>query len=435
MPQDRRRFLRKLSAVSGAALLTPSLLPAKAQLLAKELIAYDHLSPEEAARDESYWAKIRLAYAASPNLINLNNGGVSPHPRAVQEKLGLYNELSNEVPGFYMWRTLGRLRPQIKRKLADLGGCQADEIAIMRNATEALETVILGLDLKEGDEILTTDQDYPSILNTLELRVRRSGLKLKKISLPTPIEDNDEIVKRFAEAIGPRTKAMLFCHIINMTGQVLPARELCALARERGIYSIVDGAHSFAHLEFKISDLGADFYATSLHKWLSAPFGTGMLQVRKERIAELWPLYGYPEEEHNQISKFEHQGTRSFPSEMAISEAIDFHNMIGTARKRARLRYLREYWESRCRKLPTFKVLSPTRKPYACGISAFQLGDWQPAELSRVLVSSYQIYVTAFDHPAVKAVRITPHVYTSLGELDFLVNAIHELATQTDDHE
>lgn len=430
MPQDRRRFLQKLSSFTGAALLSPTLLAAQTSALVKHLQPYDHLSPEEVARDEDYWRHIQQAYTSSPNLINLNNAGVSPQTADVQAKIQLYNQLSNEGPGFYMWRTLGRLKPVIKRKLARLGDCSPDEIAIMRNATEALETIIMGLDLKAGDEILTTEQDYPSMLNTLEMRVRRSGIKLTKIKLPVPIEDNEEILKHFAAAITPNTKAILFCHIINMTGQVLPAQALCQLARERGIYSIVDGAQSFAHLDFSIGDLGCDFFATSLHKWLSAPFGTGMLYVKPDRISELWPLQGYPVEEHDKISKFEHLGTRSFPNEMAISEAIDFHDMIGIARKEARLRYLKEYWITQLIDVPGFRLISPRKKEFSCGIATFQLGNWEPGQLSRELVGNHQIYVTAFAHEAVQGVRISPHVYTSLKDLDLFIEAIKKIAVQ-----
>ncbi|MEL7532251.1 MAG: aminotransferase class V-fold PLP-dependent enzyme [Bacteroidota bacterium] len=431
MPQDRRRFLQKLSSLTGAAFLTPTLLPAQSDLLAAQLRPFDELSPEEAARDESYWAQIQQAYTSSPNLINLNNAGVSPQTADVQAKVQLYNQFSNEAPGYYMWRTLGRIRPVIKRKLARLGDCRPDELAIMRNATEALETIIMGMDLQPGDEILTTEQDYPSMLNTLEMRVRRNGIKLKKIKLPVPIENKNEILRHFAEAITPNTKALLFCHIINMTGQVLPVKALCQLARERGIYSIVDGAHSFAHLDFSISDLGCDFFATSLHKWLSAPFGTGMLWIKADLISDIWPLHGYPEAEHDKISKFEHLGTRPFPNELAISEAIDFHDLIGTPRKEARLRYLREYWISKLKEVEGFRLLSPSKKEFSCGIGTFQLENWDPVKLSSTLVNYHQIYVTAFPHEAVQGVRISPHIYTSLKDLDLLVEAVKKIAAES----
>jgi selenocysteine lyase/cysteine desulfurase len=430
MPQARRQFLQKLGTAAGLSLLSPALDPLLAQSIKKSLQQFQHQSPEEAAKDEAFWHQVRQAYTSSPNLINLNNGGVSPQSRVVQEKVDLYNRFANEAPGFYMWRTMGRIRPMIKKKLALLGGCEADTIAIHRNATESLDTIINGLELKAGDEVLTTTQDYPSMLNTLEMRVRRHGIKLTKIQLPIPAEDDAEIVARFEAAIGRKTKAILFCHMINMTGQLLPAQALCQLAREKGIYSIVDGAHSFCHVDFKISDLGCDFFATSLHKWLCAPFGTGMLHMRKELIPAVWPMYGYPEAEHDKISKFEHIGTHSFPSELAISEAIDFHNTIGTPRKEARLRYLKNYWTQKLQDLPGLRLLTSSQDRFSCGIATFQLEGWDAVPLGGRLLGKYQLYTTAFNHDEVKGIRISPNVYTSLQELDMLVKAVKELAAE-----
>ena len=428
MSQKRREFFRSLGGVAGATLMGNWLTPAKAKESLSLLTQHQHLSIKQATMDEDFWFEVKQAYSSSNSLINLNSGGVSPHPKMVQEKVAAYSQFANEAPGYYMWRVMGRLRDSIRRQLAELGGCKPEEVAIMRNATEALETAICGLNLQAGDEILTTNQDYPSILNTLDMISRRWGVRIKKIPIPVPAEDTDEIVRRFERAISKQTKAMVFCHMINLSGQILPAKEICAMARKKGVQTIVDGAHSFCQLEFSISDLGCDYFGTSLHKWLCAPFGTGMLYVKEDRIADLWPLYGHPEAEQDSITKFEHMGTRSFPIELGIADAIAFHNGIGTARKSARLRYLKDYWVNQVKNVEGFSLNTSLKPDFSCGIANFALEGWKASELSTEFLVKHHIYVTTTNHEDIQGVRISPNVFTSLKELDHLVDTIGILA-------
>lgn len=414
---SRRSFVRNAGLLTGFSFLAPSL------ILSKSSQAFG-------ADDEDFWREIRQAYTESPTLINLNNGGVSPHPKSVQEVVERYTRFANEAPGYYMWRTMGRLRGAIRRQLADLAGCSEDEVAVQRNATEALELVINGLDFNAGEEILTTDQDYPSVLNTLEMKSRREGIIINKITLPTPCENFEEIVDRFRKAITPKTKLIVVCHIINLTGQIMPIKEICKIAKAKGVQVLVDGAHSFANLNFKIPDLGCDYFGTSLHKWLSAPFGTGMLYVRKDRIKNLWPLFGYPEGEEDKITKFEHMGTRSFPIELGIGEAIRFHQGIGIQRKHERLLYLKEYWTDQVKDLPEIKFFTSLNRDYACGITNFTLHNWDPIKLGVVLTNEYQLYNTVTRHKDIHGIRISPHVYTSLEDLDHLARTIKKLAKE-----
>ncbi|GAB4417065.1 MAG: aminotransferase class V-fold PLP-dependent enzyme [Bacteroidia bacterium] len=414
----------------AAALLPQALSPAALDASMRSLADRTHDTPAQAAEDEAYWAQVRAAYRASPTLVNLNNGGVSPQPDKVQAQVELHHRWANEAPGYYMWRVMGRQREAVRHQLAAFVGCESEELALLRNTTEALETVIFGLDLVPGDEVLTTSQDYPSLLDALAKRARREGIVVRQIDLPVPCEDDGEILRRFEAAITPRTRALLCCHVNHLAGQVLPVQAICDLARQHGMQSIIDGAHAVAQLDFRIDALGCDYYGASLHKWLSAPFGTGMLYVRRARIAGLWPLYGYPEAEHEQISKFEHLGTRSIPLELGIAAALDFHEAIGTARKGARLRYLKQYWVSQVRDLPTFRLLSSMDARYGSALTTFALAGWPPAELSAALTQRFHLYVTAFDHAAVQGVRITPQVYTSPSELDELVRAIRTLAAE-----
>lgn len=430
MPIQRRKFLKSLGSITGASLALPLLHPVLARNVSEELAQFVHPNPIEAASDEDFWALVRQAYTSSANMINLNSGGVSPSPKVVQEKVEMYNRFANEAPGYYMWRVMGKMRSSVRRKLADLAGSSEDEIAMMRSATEALDTAILGIDLKKGDEILTTDQDYPSMQSALDLRSNREGIKIVRIPLPVPSTDSADIIRRFEEAITPKTKVILACHMIYLTGYIMPIREIAALARKHNIQMIIDGAHSFCQLDFQVPDLGGDYFGTSLHKWLCAPFGTGMLYVNKNRISDLWPMHGYPQEEKDRITKFEHLGTRSFPLELAVSDAVDFHTLIGTPRKEARLRYLKEYWTEQVKDIPSIRFNTSLAPQHSCGIASFLLEGWTPVDLSNELTNTYNIYVTQSTHEDVKGVRISPNVFTSTEELDYLAEVIHKLSKQ-----
>lgn len=430
MSNTRRTFLKKFAAISSTALGTGYISSLKAQTLLSQLAEFKHFSPKEAATDEDFWFLIQQAYTSSPNLVNLNNGGVCPQPLIVQDAIDRYNRTSNEAPAYYMWRSLGKLREAVRRELANLGGCSPTEIAIQRNATEALEAILFGIDLKKGDEILTTDQDYPSMLNCLAQRARREDIKLTKIKIPVPAEDEDEIVRRFEAAITPRTKVLLICHMINLTGQILPVRKVADMAHKYGIEVVVDGAHSFGQLDFNIPDLGCDYFGTSLHKWLSAPFGSGMLYVKEEKIPDLWPMFGHPEGQENKIIKFEHIGTRSFPIELGIGTAIDFHYGIGSTRKEARLRYLKNYWAQRVKDMPGVVFNSSLKDDYGCVIANVRVEGLTPNELSAKLLYDYQIFTTTINHEDVKGARISPNVYTTIQDLDRLIDAFGQITKE-----
>ena len=304
-------------------------------------------SPEKIAADESYWREIQQSFTVDRSLINLNNGGVSPSPRVVQEAMQRHLQFSNEAPVHTMWRVLEPQIETVRQRLAGEFGCDPEELAITRNASESLEICILGLDLKAGDEVLTTNQDYPRMITAWRQRERREGIKLNQISFPVPPPSMDDLYQRFERAITPRTKVIHFCHITNLTGQIFPVKRICRLGRERGIEVIVDGAHAYAHFPFKHADLDCDYYGTSLHKWLLAPHGTGFLYVRKSKIKNLWPLMAAEKKQDEDIRKFEEIGTHPAANHNAIAEALTFHEGIGIERKAARLRYLKERWARR----------------------------------------------------------------------------------------
>jgi selenocysteine lyase/cysteine desulfurase len=411
----RRAFL---SRVAGAGVLTAAFRDGGVDAVLAATRAVAGRSPDEVARDEDYWREIQHAFTVDRTLINLNNGGVSPSPRAVQEAMARYLALSNEAPTYTMWQLLEPQIESVRRRLAAHFGCDPEEMAIVRNASEALETCILGLDLERGDEVLTTSQDYPRMLTTWRQRERREGIVLRTISFPTPPPSLDDLAERFRKAITPRTRVILLCHITNLTGQIFPVREICRLGRERGIEVIVDGAHAFAHFPFSHADLDCDYYGTSLHKWLFAPHGTGFLYVRRSKIGGLWPLMAAPKEMDENVRKYEEIGTHPAANHNAIAEALTFHEGIGIGRKAARLRYLRDRWMRRLAGQKGVRILTSFDPAQSCAIGTVALEGVHPEKLAAHLWQRRRIIATPIVHEEFQALRITPSVYTTPAEVD-----------------
>ena len=428
MIKSRRNFIRRSGTLAGLSAISSFLSPVFAQSMEETLKGYQHLSAEDCAKDESFWQQIRQAYTVSSTIINLNNGGVAPQPKVVQEAMMYYNQLSNQTPTYYMWRILDREREPLRNKIAELAGCSADEIAINRNASEALETVIFGLRLMAGDEVVLTRQDYPNMINAWKQRAVREGIVLKWINFEFPIEDKDFMVRKFTEAFTDKTRVVHITHMINWTGQILPVREIADKARESGIEVVVDGAHTFAHLNFKIPNLHCDYFGTSLHKWLSAPFGTGMLYVKKDKIKNLYPLFAGDEPESEKIQKFESLGTRSFPIEFSIGHAIDFFYMIGAERKEKRLQYLKNYWINGIKHLPNVEILTSENPTFSGAIGMFAIKDKPPVEVHNYLFNKHRIHTVAINRENIHGVRVTPNVYTLIRELDFFIEKVIEFA-------
>jgi isopenicillin-N epimerase len=410
---SRRAFLGGAALGAVAALRTDAL----ARVAAASPAAAGR-SPAQVAADEDYWRDIQQAFTVDRSLVNLNNGGVSPSPRVVQEAMRRHLELSNQAPVYTMWQLLEPQVESVRARLATTFGCDPEELAITRNASESLETCILGLDLKAGDEVLTTNQDYPRMLTTWRQRERRDGVVLRTISFPVPPPSLDDVVERFRRAITPRTRVIMLCHVTNLTGQILPVREVCRLGREKGIEVVVDGAHAFAHFPFKRDDLDCDYYGTSLHKWLLAPHGTGFLYVRRAKIRSLWPLMAAPPEMDDNVRKFEEIGTHPAANHNAIAEALTFHEGIGGERKAARLRYLRDRWMDRLRGRPGIRLLTSTDPAMSCGLALVSLEGVPPDKLVAHLWSRRRIIVTPIVHPEFQGLRVTPNVYTTLDEVD-----------------
>lgn len=429
--QTRRTFLGAIGVPAGAAIIgagLPTLRGATAVEIARELA--DHPgAPDEIALDEDYWSRVQQAFTVDRSLVNLNNGGVSPAPAMVQDAMKRHLDYSNLAPAHTMWRILEPQRETVRDRLARAWGTDAEEIALTRNASESLQVCQFGINLLRGDEALTTTQDYPRMLATFRQRERREGIVLRTISIPTPAENPSEVVRRFEEAITPRTKMILVSHMINITGQILPVREVVALGRARDIPVIVDGAHALGHFEFKISDLECDYYSTSLHKWLFAPHGTGLLYVRQSKIRDLWPLMGADASLDENIRKFEEIGTHPAANYLAIAEALTFHEAIGGARKQARLITLRDYWALRLLRHDRVRLHTSLKPGFACGIATVEIVGVDPGAITDHLWRTHRILITPIVHPEFQGVRISPSVYTTLPELDRFVDAMERIVT------
>lgn len=425
---NRRNFVKQLGLMAGAFSANSLFNQAHAAQLEHINLLKQDLSAKDLAMDEDYWSIIQQSYTTSPSLINLNNGGVSPSPRIVQEAVERFNKMTNEGPSYYMWRILDQGREPLRYKLAQLAGADPEEIAVNRNATEALNTVIFGLNLKAGDEVIGTKQDYPNMINAWRQRAQRDGIVYNQISFKFPIENDEEIVAGFEKAITPKTKIIHITHIINWIGQILPVKKITDMAKKHGIETIVDGAHSFGLLDYKIPDLGCDYFGTSLHKFLSAPIGSGMLWIKKEKIEKIWPLVCNDKPNGTDIRKFETLGTRSFPIEQGIGEAVNFQNGIGSKRKEERIRYLKNYWASRVQNIPKVKIHTSFKDEYACAICGVSIDGMTPGELDSALFGTYKIHTVGIVWENISCVRITPHVYTRIQDLDKLVMAIDTIA-------
>ena len=430
MQKDRREFFKKMSLIAGAA-------PLLATPLFSQTLALNSMNDKNnksksdsnaAANDEDFWSWVHSCYTVNPNIMNLNNGGVSPQPKQVQEAFEQYYELSNEGPSYYMWRIVDQGREPLRQRIADFAGVSPEEICFNRNTTEALDNVIFGVNLQPGDEVVLTKQDYPNVINAWKQRALRDGIKLNMINLELPSENDDEIVAAFEKAFTPKTKYVNITHIINWNGQILPARKIADAAHKRGIEVIVDAAHSFAHLNYKISDLDCDYLGTSLHKWLCAPFGAGLLYVKKDKIINLWPLFPNGEAFSGDIRKFEAQGTRNFATEQAIGDALDFHQTIGNIRKQERLHFLKKYWAEKVTENERIKLHTSLKPEYSCGLALFSIDGMKPGDVSTELFNKYKIHTTSIEWENIQGVRITPHVYTRLSDLDRFSEALLKIA-------
>jgi selenocysteine lyase/cysteine desulfurase len=417
---NKRDFVRA-SAGAGLSLLLGDKLWAR----------YAELPALHLAEREDFWDTIRAKYRLKPDYINLENGYYSMQAQPVLEAFIARVRDANYQASYYMRTRRVPDKAAARDRLAAMAGCAPEELIITRNTTESLDTVINGYDWKPGDEAVMAEQDYGHMLAQFKLVARRYGMVNRMVSVPVDPKGDDEIVRVYAGAITPRTRLLMVSHMINITGQILPVRQIADMAHARGVDVLIDGAHTFAHIDFNVPDLGGDYFGASLHKWLGCPLGTGILYVRKDKIRSLWPVYGDSQPiDDGDIMKLNHTGTHPVHTDLAIADAIDFHNMIGTQRKEARLRYLQRYWTDKVRGMKNVVLNTPTDPLRSCGIANVGVAGIKPPDLAKRLLDTYRIFTVAVDNDAagVHGVRVTPHVFIMPKELDTFVTAITEIA-------
>lgn len=418
---NKREFLKSSTLLGvGSVFAFPS--------LEKLIQSVANVAPPELAANEDFWAQIRKGYKLKPDYINLENGYYCIQPEEVLENYIKHIREINLQGAYYMRTVQYDNKKAVVQKLAEVVGCTQEELIITRNTTESLDMIIGGLNWKPGDEAVMAEQDYGAMLDMFNQVSKRYGMTNKVISVPNHPKSDEEIVELYSNAITPNTKLLMVCHMINITGQILPIRKICDMAHSKGVKVMVDGAHAIAHFGFKISDLNCDFYGASLHKWLSNPLGAGLLYVRKEHIPDIWPLLAESPKEDADISRLNHTGTIPVHTDLAIANAIDYYNKIGVKRKEERLRYLQNYWTTKVRKMPNVILNTPEDPARSCAIANVGIKDMKPSIMSERLLKEHKIYTVAIDGKGVRGCRITPNVYTTTAELDQLVKAIESLS-------
>lgn len=427
MSSTRRDFLKSLGLVTAGSSLLPLL---NEQWIARTEAAVRTrrgMSAKAFARDEDFWYSIRSAYRLSPDFINLESGWFSQQPQDNLAALADHQKTINEKGSFYFRREQSRDRERLRSLLSDYLGCGSEELAILRNTTEALNNVIMGLPMQPGDEALFAEYEYPSMIEQFKMRAERFGTKNVIMKIPLPQTGDRDIVRSYERHITPRTKVILISHMTYLSGQILPVRAVCRMAHSHGIPVIVDAAHSVSHVNYAVPDLEADFYGASLHKWTGAPIGTGILYVKKERIADVWPAFGDVSVAKDNIRKFEHIGTRSCAIEQTIAKAIRFNQALGLERKEARLRYLKQYWADRVKPLPGVYFNTPLETHRSCGLANVGVTGIDPGALVNRLYDDFGIFTVAINEKGITGARIAPNIYTTLTELDAFVAAMEAI--------
>jgi len=418
---EKRQFIKDL-------VLTSIAMPIGFSGMAKAFESHSEKSPSALAEDNAFWEQIRQQYILKPDYINLENGYYNFLPQPILNKYIEHIKEINYQGSYYMRTVQWENKQKSVIALAQIAGCTPEELIITRNTTESLDTIIGGIHWQAGDEAIMAEQDYGAMLDMFKLVSERHGVVNKMISVPNHPKDDAEIVALYKNAITPKTKVILVSHMINITGQILPIKKISEMAHQYGVQVMVDGAHAFAHIQYSIADLGCDYYAASLHKWLSVPLGAGILFVKKEHIKNIWPLFGDNEKDPNKIKRINHTGTHPVHTDLTIPDSIAYYQMIGPAKKEARLRYLQQYWTSKVKDNPNIILNTPTTPDRSCAISNVGIKNMKPAILAERLMKEHKIFTVAIDYANVHGCRITPNLYTTTKELDGFVDALNTLS-------
>ncbi|MFZ1715615.1 MAG: aminotransferase class V-fold PLP-dependent enzyme [Saprospiraceae bacterium] len=417
---NKREFIK---SISKAGLMSGTFMSTLDKLMASNELR----SANDLSTDEDFWAKVREGYRLKPDYINLENGYYCIMPQEIMDRHIQREREVNFQGSWYMRNHRLKDNIEIRKKLAQVVGAKTEEVILTRNATESLDTIIAAYDWRPGDEAVMAIQDYGSMLDMFRLQARRYGLVNKKVDVPLHPKDDEEIVSLYEKAITPNTRLLMVSHMINITGQILPIQKICAMAHTHGVDVLVDGAHCVGHFEYSISSLDCDYYASSLHKWLSTPLGAGLLYVRQDKINNLWQMFGDTGYKDDDIRKLNHTGTPPVHTHLAVMDAIDYYNLIGPARKEARMRYLQQYWTTQVRDLPHIDLNTPEDPSRSCGIANVGVKGMKPADLAKTLLEKYKIFTVAIDGANVHGCRISPNIYTTTAELDTFIAALKEM--------
>ena len=416
---DKRNFIKTLGALSVSSLVSASELT--------KIKSVSHSLPKTRS-DEELWATIRSHYTLKDDYINLESGYYSIIPNPVLEHFIKHVRHVNIEGSYYMRNDLKKNKDRVISELADLVGSTSDQIAITRNTTESLDLVISGFQWKKGDEAIYAKQDYGSMKEMFEQISSRYGVKNKIVSVPNHPKNDEEIVSIYENQITDKTKLIMVCHMINITGQILPIKKICEMAHRYGVEVMVDGAHCVGHFDFSIDDFNCDYYGSSLHKWLATPLGAGLLYVNRNNTHKIWPLLANGNTNKNDINRLNHIGTHPVHTDLAISNSIDYTNWIGMKKKEKRMRYLQRYWSDKLRSIENVIVNTPEDLNRSCGIGNVGLSNMSPSAMSKVLFEKYKIFTVAIDYANVKGCRISPNIFTTTNELDQFIIAVQEMA-------
>jgi isopenicillin-N epimerase len=418
----RRRFLERVGAGVG---VVATLRAGGIERVLAAGQAVRGRSPQEVAADEDYWAEIQQAFTVDRNTVNMNNGTMQPSLRVVQDAMRRHYEFSAEA-GWHTTDYFSHDLELVRRRLAKHIGCSPEELALTRGGSESGQIAVMGIDVKPGDEILTTDYDYPRFLNSWRQRELREGVVLRKIALPPPPVPLDLFYTRIEDAITAKTRVLLVCHMTHWTAQMAPIKPLAALARKHNLHYIVDGAHGFMHIPINVAEYDCDYYIGSLHKWLMAPPGNGFLYVRAARLPALWPLTPADEKQKNDIRKFEDVGTRTQANRVVMAEALTFNEGIGIERKSARLRYLKERWANRLKANPRVRFLTSLDPAESCAIASINIAGVDMPKMATLLHDEYGIVVSHMKHARFEGFRIVPNIHMTIGEIDYFADVMEE---------
>ena len=413
----KREFIKNMSLIGLSPLFVSNITDSSIKQL-----------PILPSQDEEIWDLVRSQYELHPDFINLESGYYNIIPKPTMEKHLTHIKRVNLEGSYYMRNNRFDDKRSITEALANQFGCDASSLIITRNTTEALDLVIGGFPWKEGDHAIHAVQDYGAMQDMFSQIQTRHGVKVTKVSVPNHPENDEEIVALYEAQIKPETKMIMVCHMINITGHILPIKKICDMAHRHGVEVLVDGAHCIGHFDFKIDDLNCDYYGSSLHKWLATPLGAGLLYIKKDHISKIWPLLADHEKDLQNIRRLSHTGTHPVATDLAINDAIEYLNWIGIDRKEKRMRFLKTYWQTALKEVPNILINTPFELKRSCGIGNVGLTNMSPAELANTLFEKYQIFTVAIDYANVRGCRISPNIFTTTQELDSFIDAMKNLA-------